>query len=66
VYSAIESEVSGEYDGSSVTTLGLDANGVELVYGQELGGEISADIKDEVAGYREEIIAGDIDVPDSP
>jgi len=66
VYSAIESEVTGEFEGGSTTTLGLDEDGVELVYGQDLGGDISTSIKDEVAGYREDIIAGDIDVPSAP
>jgi basic membrane protein A len=66
VYSAIESEVKGEFAGGTTTTLGLQENGVELVYGQDLGAEISTSIKEEIAGYREDIIAGEIDVPTSP
>ncbi len=66
VFGAIESEVTGEFAGGSVTTLGLEEDGVELVYGQDLGGEISSSIQDEIAGYREDIIAGDIEVPTSP
>jgi len=65
VYAAIESEVTGEFAGGSVETLGLDSDGVELVYGQDLDGEIDSSVQEEIAGYRQEIIDGDISVPDS-
>jgi hypothetical protein len=36
------------------------------VYGQDLEGEISTSVKEEIGGYREAIIAGEIDVPTAP
>ncbi|WP_336023207.1 BMP family lipoprotein [Halobellus salinisoli] len=66
VYNSIESVVEGNFEGGDIITLGLEQNGVELVWGDELGSEIPDDVTEEVATAREDIIAGDIDVPDSP
>jgi len=66
IYDAIESVDQGEFNGGEVTRLGLEDNGVELVYGDELGSEIPQDVKDAVAESRESIVAGDIDVPTEP
>ena len=66
VYNAVEETVDGEFEGGRTVPLGLEEDGVEAVYGQDLGGEIPQEVKDAVASVREEIIAGDIDVPDSP
>ncbi|WP_049984768.1 BMP family lipoprotein [Halobellus rufus] len=66
VYNSIESVVEGDFEGGDIIELGLDQNGVELVWGDQLGSEIPDDVAEEVATAREEIIAGDIDVPDSP
>jgi basic membrane protein A len=66
VYTAIEETVDGEFTGGDVTTLGLEANGVEAVYGDELGSEIPSEITDEVADARQRIIDGDIEVPRDP
>ena len=63
VYNAIEATVDGEFPGGSNVALGLESDGVELVYGDQLGSEIPEDVSDAVATAREEIIAGDIDVP---
>jgi len=66
VYNAIDATVDGEFPGGSNIALGLDNEGVALVYGDQLGSEIPSDVRDEVATAREDIIAGDIDVPSSP
>ncbi|MCT9097234.1 BMP family protein [Haloarchaeobius sp. HME9146] len=66
VFEAIESEVNGEFQGGSVITLGLERNGVECVYGQTLGSEIPQSIKDKISQSREDIINGDISVPQTP
>jgi basic membrane protein A len=66
VYTAVESVVQDEFQGGETTALGLDQNGVEAVYGDELGDQIPQDIKDEVASARDDIIAGDIEVPRNP
>ncbi|WP_144798887.1 BMP family lipoprotein [Halorubrum depositum] len=63
VYNAIEATVDEEFPGGSNVALGLDNEGVALVYGDQLGSEIPSDVQDEVATAREDIIAGDIDVP---
>jgi len=66
VYSSVESVVNDEFQGGSVNTLGLEQNGVEAVYGQQLGSEIPQEIKDEVSEARQSIIDGDISVPTDP
>ena len=66
VYNAVESVVEGNFEGGDTIALGLDQEGVALVYGDSLGSDIPQDVKDEVATAREDIIAGDISVPDSP
>jgi basic membrane protein A len=66
VFTSVESVVDGEFEGGAVTELGLEADGVEAVYGQELGESIPQDVKDEVSSARDSIIAGDIDVPSEP
>ena len=63
VYNSVEATVDGEFPGGSNVALGLDNEGVALVYGDQLGSEIPQDVRDEVATAREDIIAGDVSVP---
>lgn len=65
VYTAVESVVEDSFEGST-NVLGLEQEGVQAVYGDELGSEIPEDVKSAVADSREQIIAGDITVPESP
>jgi len=65
VYEAVEAVVNDSFE-SGVTTLGLDDNGVEAVYGQQLGAEIPQEIKDQIASTREAIMNGDVTVPTAP
>jgi basic membrane protein A len=66
VFTSIENLAEGNFQGGSVTTLGLEENGVEAVYGQQLGSEIPEEIKTEIGNARQGIIDGDISVPTSP
>ena len=66
VYNAIEAEVNGNFEGGAVTALGLDQEGVDIVYGQQLGAEISSSVKSEIKASRQSIIDGEIDVPTDP
>ena len=66
VYNAIEATVDEEFPGGSNVALGLDNEGVALVYGDQLGSELPEDVTEEVATAREDIIAGEISVPSSP
>ncbi|MFY4811360.1 MULTISPECIES: BMP family lipoprotein [Haloarcula] len=66
VYTSVESVVNDNFDGGAVNTLGLEQNGVEAVYGQQLGSEIPQSVKDEVSEVRQSIIDGDISVPTDP
>ncbi|WP_227134923.1 BMP family lipoprotein [Halorubellus salinus] len=66
VFQAVGNVVDGAFQGGSVNSLGLAENGVELVYGSSLGGEIPGDVVDAVAASREGIVNGDISVPTTP
>ena len=66
VYNAIEAKVNGEFQGGSVVSLGLAEEGVGIVYGQELGAEISSSVKSEVEASMQAIIDGGISVPTDP
>lgn len=63
VFSAVEDVVNDEFTGGEVERLGLEADGVEAVYGDTLGDEIPDDIKDALDESRQAIIDGEIDVP---
>jgi basic membrane protein A len=66
VYDAVTSVVDGAFAGGEVTTLGLEEEGVNAVYGDQLGSEIPDDVKSAVADAREGIVNGDISVPEDP
>jgi len=66
VYNATEATVDGSFEGGAVTSLGLQEEGVAAVLGDELGSEIPSEITDAVESARQDIIDGEISVPDSP
>ena len=66
VYDAIEAVVEGAFEGGGVVSLGLEQDGVDIIYGQQLGGEVGADVKDAIAASRRAIVDGDISVPTDP
>ncbi|PSQ66182.1 MAG: BMP family ABC transporter substrate-binding protein [Halobacteriales archaeon SW_9_67_24] len=66
VFTSIENVANDSFNGGEVTTLGLEGNGVEAVYGTELGSAIPEEVKQAIAQSRERIIAGEIEVPTEP
>ena len=66
VFTSIENVANDSFNGGEVTTLGLEGNGVEAVYGTELGSAIPEEVKQAIAQSREKIIAGEIEVPTEP
>ncbi|MFB6090651.1 MAG: BMP family protein [Halobellus sp.] len=66
VYNSIEAVVNDNFAGGTAVSLGLEKDGVALIYGKQLGSEIPQGVKDRIASAREDIIAGTISVPTSP
>jgi basic membrane protein A len=66
VFSSIENVTKDSFNGGSVTNLGLERDGVETVYGQQLGSAIPQEVKSAIEQSRKEIIDGQIDVPTEP
>jgi basic membrane protein A len=66
VFNSVKAVAEDSFEGGSVATLGLEQDGVDLVYGKQLGSEIPSDVKDAVATAREGIVGGDISVPTDP
>ncbi|WP_411968478.1 BMP family lipoprotein [Haloferax sp. YSSS75] len=66
VFSSIESVVDDEFQGGGIVTLGLEQNGVDIIYGDGIGSDIPSAVTDEVTASREAIVAGDVEVPTDP
>jgi basic membrane protein A len=66
VFDAVEAEVEGEFPGGSVTALGLEAEGVGIVYGQQLGDAIPSEVQSTIEDARTAIVDGEVDVPTDP
>ncbi|GAA0505662.1 basic membrane protein A [Halorubrum aquaticum] len=66
VYESVSNVIDDDHQGGESIALGLESNGVECVYGDEIGGEVPDDIVTAVSDARDAIIAGDIDVPTEP
>jgi len=65
VYESISNIIDDNHQGGETVALGLESNGVECVYGDQIGGEVPDDIVSAVSDARDEIIAGNIDVPET-
>ncbi|WP_435334121.1 BMP family lipoprotein [Haloarchaeobius sp. TZWWS8] len=63
VFQAIENVHNDEFGGGSITSLGLEQNGVKAVYGSPVGEEIPDGVKSKLDDSRQAIIGGSIDVP---
>jgi len=63
VYRSIENVVDGEFEGGSTETLGLEQDGVSVVYGNNIGSEIPEDVKSALDESETGIVEGDIEVP---
>ncbi|MDS0298724.1 BMP family ABC transporter substrate-binding protein [Halogeometricum sp. S1BR25-6] len=66
VYTSVEAVANDSFDGGAVTTLGLEEDGVDLVYGDTLESEIPSAVKDAVSSAREEVVGGSVSVPTDP
>ncbi|SHG84822.1 BMP family lipoprotein [Halobaculum gomorrense] len=66
VYNAAKAIVNDSFEGGTATTLGLAEEGVDIVYGTELGDQIPEDVKSQIASARQAIIDGDVSVPTEP
>lgn len=66
VYESIANVIDGDHQGGEAVALGLESDGVECVYGDEIGDAVPDGITTAVADARDSIIAGDIDVPTEP
>jgi len=65
VYESVENVVDDEFLGGEISDLGLEENGVGAAIGQDFEGELPAEITDTIEETRDEIIAGNIVVPDN-
>ena len=66
IFNSVESVVNDDFQGGSIVSLGLEGDGVDITYGQQLGSEIPQGAKDQVGESRTAIIDGDISVPSDP
>jgi len=66
VFTSIDNVVGNSFNGGEVTNLGLERNGIETVYGQQLGSEIPREVKSAIEQSRQAIIDGEISVPTEP
>lgn len=66
VFRSIKNVVNGNFKGGNTQTLGLQNNGVEAVYGDQLGSAIPKEVKQALQQSRKAVIAGDISVPTEP
>ncbi|MFB6112125.1 MAG: BMP family protein [Halobacteriaceae archaeon] len=62
-YRSVENTMNGNHRGGQTQTFGVEREGVNLVWGEELGDDIPQDVKDAVSQARQGIINGDISVP---
>lgn len=63
VYDAATATVTDDLPAGEVVSLGLESDGVGVVYGTSLGPAIPDDARDALSASRERIVSGDIDVP---
>ncbi|MFC5973092.1 BMP family protein [Halomarina salina] len=66
VYNSIEAVANGNFEGGATTALGLEQEGVGIVYGDAIGGEVPEEVKTQIDESRQAIIDGEVDVPTSP
>jgi nucleoside-binding protein len=65
VFDAIETVSQGSL-GGSVVSLGLAEEGVDIVYGDQLGSSVPSDVQETITQSRQRIIDGDLTVPTDP
>ncbi|MFB6252985.1 MAG: BMP family protein [Halobacteriaceae archaeon] len=62
-YRSIQNTMNNNHRGGDQVVLGLEREGVALVYGTKLGDNIPQEVKSQVSSVRKKIINGKIDVP---
>lgn len=63
VYNAVTTVVEDTFSGGETVALGLDANGVDLVYGTSLEPAVPSEVKSALRKSRAAIVDGRLDVP---
>jgi basic membrane protein A len=66
VFDSIEAVVDGTFEGGSIVSLGLANEGVDIVYGDQLGSAVPGEVKDAVQSSKQAIVDGELSVPTSP
>ncbi|WP_181685609.1 BMP family lipoprotein [Halorhabdus salina] len=66
VVTSVNNAINGEFRGGEVVTLGLEDDGVALLYGTEIGDQIPQEIKDEIEAQSQTVTDGDVTVPSHP
>ncbi|MFB6151761.1 MAG: BMP family protein [Haloarculaceae archaeon] len=63
VFRATKNVNEGEFAGGETRVLGLEKDGVKLMYGVELGDDIPQEIKDKINSLSNKVIEGELSVP---
>jgi basic membrane protein A len=66
VYTSIENVVNDDFQGGTVSALGLAQDGVDIVYGAGIGDQIPDEVRSAIDESRSAIIDGEISVPTDP
>ncbi|USZ75572.1 BMP family protein [Halorussus vallis] len=66
VFRSIRRVTNGNFQGGTVNRLGLGQNGVEAVYGSQLGSAIPQQVKSALQQSQRKIVNGEITVPTKP
>jgi basic membrane protein A and related proteins len=66
MYTAVESVIDDAFEGGEVEELGIEDGGVEVVYGDTIGDEVPDEIVDQIDETEQELVDGEIEVPDHP
>lgn len=65
-FRAVEHVVNDDFQGGNVFELGAGEGGFELVWSDSVGTDVPQEVKDAVVATKEELAAGNIDVPATP
>ncbi|MEF8887731.1 MAG: BMP family protein [Haloarculaceae archaeon] len=65
-FRAVEHVVNDNFQGGNTFELGAGEGGFELIWSDSIGTEVPQEVKDAVVATKEELAAGNIDVPATP
>ncbi|MFC7227522.1 BMP family protein [Salinirubellus salinus] len=66
VFEGVSSVVNDEFAGGTTQALGLAEDGVGIVYGDQIGGDVPDDVVSQIEESRQAIVDGDVEVPTDP